>query len=221
MHPACYHELFALMEKNKDPERAKHMAAYMKDNFPFLGIPKSILTPLIKPFLKLASQDAAVDYAFVRQCWRKEYREAQYVGVEYLLILNRTCAAADLNFIKELITTKSWWDVTDSLDQLVGMLAERFPTVKSEMIIWSKSENIWLRRVAINHQLRYKSKTDTELLQAIIINNLGLAEFFINKAIGWSLREYSKTNPSWVSQFIARYRTMLAPLSIREAEKYL
>ena len=89
------------------------------------------------------------------------------------------------------------------------------------MLEWSQDENIWVRRVAIDHQLLFKEKTDEELLGKIIQNNLGSKEFFINKAIGWSLRDYSKTNPQWVAGFIEEHREKLAPLSIREGSKYL
>ena len=83
------------------------------------------------------------------------------------------------------------------------------------------SDNLWLRRVAINYQRKLKEKTDTELLEQIICNNLGTNEFFINKAIGWILREYSKVNPDWVRKFLQKYESRLAKLSIREASKYL
>jgi 3-methyladenine DNA glycosylase AlkD len=89
------------------------------------------------------------------------------------------------------------------------------------MLAWSVDDNIWLRRIAIDHQLLRKEKTDTALLEAIIENNFGQKEFFINKAIGWSLRDYSKTNPEWVRAFVEKYRDKLAPLSIKEASKYI
>lgn len=89
------------------------------------------------------------------------------------------------------------------------------------MLKWSKDKNIWLRRVSIDHQLLRKEKNDTELLEKIIVNNFGSNEFFINKAIGWALRDYSKTNKEWVSNFIKKYNNNLSSLSIREGSKYL
>ena len=85
------------------------------------------------------------------------------------------------------------------------------------MLDWSKNEDIWLRRLVIDHQIGRKDKTNTELLATIILNNLGSDEFFINKAIGWSLREYAKTNPQLVRQFLADYQHQLSQLSYREA----
>jgi len=89
------------------------------------------------------------------------------------------------------------------------------------MLKWSTDDDIWLRRIAIDHQNGRKDKTNTVLLEKILINNLGTDEFFINKAIGWSLREYSKTNPEWVRAFVDKNRNKMSNLSIREASKYL
>lgn len=93
--------------------------------------------------------------------------------------------------------------------------------VNEILLNWSLDENIWLRRIAIDHQLLRKEKTNTKLLEQIIINNLNRQEFFINKAIGWSLRDYSKTNPKWVKEFIKKYKDSMSNLSISEASKYI
>ena len=86
---------------------------------------------------------------------------------------------------------------------------------------WSLSDNIWLRRIAIDHQLLRKEKTNVQLMEKILLHNLNQAEFFINKAIGWALRDYSKTNPTWVAGFIEKNKERMADLSIKEASKYL
>ena len=89
------------------------------------------------------------------------------------------------------------------------------------MLEWSRDEDFWLRRLAIEHQLLQKEETDVQLLEQILINNLNQTEFFINKAIGWALRDYSKTNPDWVREFIEKYKDRLSKLSIKEGSKYL
>ena len=107
------------------------------------------------------------------------------------------------------------------MDLIIGEITFHYPETKQVMLDWSKDQDFWLRRIAIDHQLMRKEKTDTDLLEKVILNNLGQSEFFINKAIGWSLRNYSKVNPDWVGAFIDRYREQLSPLSIREGSKYL
>ena len=89
------------------------------------------------------------------------------------------------------------------------------------MLKWSEDNDFWVRRIAIDHQLCRKLDTDTALLEKILVNNFGSSEFFINKAIGWSLRDYSKSNPEWVRGFIERHRDKMSPLSLKEANKYL
>ncbi|GAB1416952.1 hypothetical protein MASR2M117_23580 [Paludibacter sp.] len=127
---------------------------------------------------------------------------------------------AGIPALLEIAIDKSWWDTIDGLDLIIGHIAYKFPEVNDILLRWSLDDNIWLRRIAIDHQLLRKEKTDTVLLETIIKNNFGQTEFFINKAIGWSLRNYSKTNPEWVRNFIEKYRDKLAPLSIREGGKY-
>ena len=127
----------------------------------------------------------------------------------------------DIPKIKEYIVNKSWWDTIDFLCKVIGDIELRDLRVKDLMLEWSKDDNIWIKRTAIEHQLNLKEKTDYELLEKIIINCFGTDEFFINKAIGWALREYSKTNPNWVKNFINKYKSKMNDLSIKEASKYI
>lgn len=117
--------------------------------------------------------------------------------------------------------TKQWWDTIDALDTIIGQIGLRDKRVDQLMLDWSQASDFWLRRIAIDHQRGRKEKTKQELLAKIIDNNLNREEFFINKAIGWALRDYSKTNPPWVKEFLASRKNGLAKLSLREASKYL
>ncbi|MDR1514175.1 MAG: DNA alkylation repair protein, partial [Synergistaceae bacterium] len=145
----------------------------------------------------------------------------QYLAVNYLSKLAPRLSAGDVLKLRQLAVAKSWWDTIDGLDVVVGDIAHRFSQVNDTLLAWSVDDNFWLRRIAIDHQLRRKEETDTGLLEQIIVNNLGQTEFFINKAIGWSLRECSRTNPDWVRGFIDRHRREMASLSIKEASKYI
>ncbi len=127
----------------------------------------------------------------------------------------------DLPELERLVVTKSWWDTVDILDRVVGSLVANHPELEEVLLKWSLSDNIWLRRVAIDHQLLRKEKTNVQLMEKILLNNLDQTEFFINKAIGWALRDYSKINPEWVASFIEKNKERMAELSIKEASKYL
>lgn len=215
-----YDDMFLEVEQNGNEEQAIKMSAYMQNNFPFLGIPKPELKQIIKKYWKNEPQKSEIDWDFVKLCWTKEYREAQYIAIEYLN-RKKTFQESDLEKLKFIIINKSWWETVDSIDAFVGIIAFDNTKIKEEMIKWSKSDNIWLRRVAIDYQQEYKEQTDTKQLETIICNCLGTNEFYINKAIGWSLRDYSKVNPEWVRSFLDRYRDSLSNLSIREASKYI
>ena len=196
------------------------MKAYMKNKFEFLGVKTPARRKLTKAFFKQHT-DSVIDWNFINEAWKNPYRELQYTALDYLEIRKKLLTPSDLPRLKKLAQTKSWWDTIDFLDRLVGSIIARFPETKEIIVAWSCDEDIWLRRLAIDYQLLRKEKTDTELLEKILVNNLGRTEFFINKAIGWALRDYSKTNPDWVRDFIERHQTEMAALSIREGSKYL
>jgi 3-methyladenine DNA glycosylase AlkD len=197
------------------------MSAYMRDQFKYLGINTPLRRNLSKKFLTAAKKLKSADWEFIRLCWDKPYREYQYLAADYLDTVKATFTPADVPKIKEIAVLKSWWDTIDGLDRIIGDIALRYPEVNATLLDWSLDPNKWLRRIAIDHQLSRKDKTDTELLARAIENNFGTDEFFINKAIGWSLREYSKTNPDWVRNFIERFKDRMSKLSIREASKYV
>ncbi len=215
-----YKQLLAELNRHADPARAAPMAAYMKNRFDFIGIAKPQVKCICKPLFQGAAK-AAVDWDFVRQCWANPHRELQYCALEYLRAVQKNLTPQDIPHLQALITDKPWWDSADVLDRIVGGIALRYPEANAVLLAWSQSDNIWLRRVAIDHQLLRKEQTDTALLEQILRNNLGQTEFFINKAIGWALRDYSKSNPQWVRRFIEQHRSRMAKLSVREASKYL
>ncbi|MDR0505078.1 MAG: DNA alkylation repair protein [Bifidobacteriaceae bacterium] len=204
-----------------DAERAAGMSAYMRHQFAFLGIPTPLRRRLSRPLLAAAKTATAVDWDLVQQCWQRAEREFQYLAINYLQTVKDRLTPADLPVLESLVISKAWWDTVDGLDRVIGRVALRYPQANQTLLEYSLSDNIWLRRVAIDHQLDRREQTDTCLLEQIIVNNLGLSEFFINKAIGWSLREYAKTNPSWVLDFLKRHRQRLSALSFREASKHL
>ena len=143
------------------------------------------------------------------------------MAANYLKAMQSYLKDSDLPKLEQLIVTKSWWDTVDILDRVVGSLVYNKPELEKIILQWNLSDNIWLRRVAIDHQLLRKEKTNVQLMEKILLNNLDQTEFFINKAIGWALRDYSKTNPEWVACFIEKNRKRMAELSIKEASKYL
>ena len=216
-----FNKLYEEMIQHKNEEQAQKMSKYMLNKFEYIGIKTPERREIFKIFFKEYKNEEKIDWEFVNKCWENKYREFQYIAADYLKNMKDKLTIDDIPKFKQLILKKSWWDTIDNLDMTIGALGLKDSNVNKILLEWSLDENIWLRRIAIDHQLLRKEKTNTELLEKILKNNLGQAEFFINKAIGWALRDYSKTNPEWVKNFIEKNRENMAKLSIKEASKYL
>lgn len=214
--------LKSLFQAHADLVAAKPMAAYMRNKFPYLGIKSPLRRQLEKEFIDDHGRPPLEDLSpILLDLWSLPEREFQYAALMLLGKFEKELPPEFIEIIETLLTTKSWWDTVDTLaSDTVGTHFRRFPDVRNiKLEQWRKSDNLWLRRTCILFQLKYKTGTNFELLKAIIHENLGSKEFFINKAIGWSLRQYSRTDPDAVRTFVAE--TSLAPLSAREALKWL
>ena len=216
-----YLEVKKAFESKEDKENAIAMSKYMKNMFDFYGLPTPKRKEIYNDFIKLEKKSKKIDWTFLDKCYEDSHREFQYLVSDYLLAMKEYVTFEDISKIQNYITQKSWWDTIDFLCKVIGDVELRDPRVKKLMLKWSNDENIWIKRSAIEHQLNLKDKTDCELLEKIIVNCFGTDEFFINKAIGWALREYSKTNPKWVRDFIDKYNDKMNNLSIKEASKYI
>jgi len=221
MHPYLV-PLKALFEQNADPNQAAPMKKYMRDQFAYLGIKTPKNAALQKEFYAEHGLPAFSELdQILRDLWALPQREFQYVAMGLLGKFDKQLPPEFIDTIEYLITTKPWWDTVDGLaGGIVGTHFKRHPGVRKKYLAsWRKSDNFWLRRTTILFQLNYKKETDFELLCDIIRENLGSKEFFINKAIGWSLRQYARVDPQAVQKFADS--TSLHPLSRREALKHL
>jgi len=214
--------LTRLFRSKENRENAFFMEKYMRNQFPFLGIKTPERRELLREFFEETGiLSKPYDEKFVWGLWGLEEREFQAAALDYMEKSLKKLEKVHLNGIEKLITTKSWWDTVDMLSaKAVGKIAADHPEVIKETIDnWAYGDDLWLRRSAILFQLKYKQKTNEELLYRYCKENGDSKEFFIQKGIGWALREYSKTNPESVKRFIAR--TPLSKLSIREGSKYI
>lgn len=208
-------------EQHANVAEAEKMQAYMKGHFPFYGIKAEPRRKLLSSFLKEHGMPTPFDPEVIRSMWDAPQRELHQSALDILCKQVKQIKEQDLTLLEELITSKSWWDTVDGLASWVCgpyflKFAENRATITGQ---WAVSDNMWLRRTSIIFQLGYKEKTDWDLLFRHIELNLGSKEFFINKAIGWALREYGKTEPEAVREFVSR--TTLHPLSEREATRRL
>lgn len=219
MHPFI-EPIYQSFQNHTDTANAKAMKAYMLHKFEFFGIKTPLRDSLVKVYLKKhsISQFSELDLV-IKELWEMPEREMQYFAIDIFVSHKKLWSYGSIKLIEHCITKKSWWDTVDGiasdwLGTYFNLYSEQILLITSQ---WNKSDNIWLQRSSILFQKSYKKNTDTTLLSSYILQLKDSKEFFIRKAIGWALREYSKTNPEWVISFVANNK--LSPLSEKEALK--
>lgn len=199
------------------------MAKYMKNHFDFFGVKSPIRKSIQKEIRnewKQLTHDQIFSYA--EALWDLPQRELQYIALDALGTRAKKLDESFLPRTEKLILKKSWWDTVDSLaPNIAGAIFFNSPSTRLEWVEkWNNSDNMWLNRSALIHQLRYKEKVDLDLLFALIETHIDSKEFFINKASGWALRQASKFHPLEIKQFILNHPN-LSNLSRKEGSKYL
>lgn len=201
-----------------DAGKAKAMAAYMQGKFDFLGIQTPARRQAALPIMRAFTGNPL---AAAGELWGLPAREYQYVAVDLLRRQNKQLVASDLPALEALVQDKSWWDTVDGLAVTIGAIVAREPQLVSRMDALIGAPDFWLRRVALLRQLEQKENTDQARLFDYCLRCADEREFFIRKAIGWALRQYARTNPVAVRDFLDMHRDKLSGLSLREAAKHL
>jgi 3-methyladenine DNA glycosylase AlkD len=213
------------LQKAADPARAPAMQAYMKSVMPYHGLSVPLLRKVCKAaFIDVQFESASQWQALVLDIWRgARFREERYAAV---------CLTGDkrartfqtpsaMKMYEELIVTGAWWDYVDDIaSHRVGPILRDYPApMRRKMLAWSKSNNLWKRRTSILCQLGFKAETDLDLLYACIEPSLDSREFFLQKGIGWALRQYAWTDPDEIERYVRLNHARLSALSRREALK--
>jgi 3-methyladenine DNA glycosylase AlkD len=203
----------------ENPENAHWMRQYMRNKYLFIGIKKPEQALVFRDIYKIYGK-AEDWYEVSSELFAMPEREFQYVAMAYLLKAKNSWDSRVPLLVHRWVDENSWWDVVDVLGpKVLGLYFQRYPQERSEWIsLWIKSPNFWHQRLCILFQLDYKKQTDVTLLSTIILSLNTSKEFFIQKAIGWSLRQYARTDPEWVLDFVDNHPLM--PLSKREALKH-
>jgi len=209
-------------QENANRENAEPMAKYMKNLFLYLGIKRPLRSKLQKAFfMKNGLPEIEEIPLIVAELWNLAEREFQYFAMDLLVKIRKKLPKESIIVFEKMIVEKSWWDTVDLIaGKLVSVHFQRFPELREKYIgKWMTSGNMWLQRTCLLFQLHYKEETDKMLMDSIIMSLNTSKEFFIQKAIGWALREFSKTDAEAVVNFVENNE--LTPLSKREALKWL
>jgi 3-methyladenine DNA glycosylase AlkD len=197
---------------------AKSMKAYMLNQFEFLGVKTPDRRAISKTVFKQNIVNTSHELStLVKELWAFNQREWQYIAIECLAYYKKLWQPQTISLIQYLLTTKSWWDTVDAIaSYILSDYFKKFPELIITTEAWNTSNNMWLQRSSIMFQKAWKKQTNIQLLSQYILRHACSKEFFIQKAIGWALREYSKTNPKWVLNFIEQHKSLLSTLSYKE-----
>ncbi len=213
-------ELRKAFEPLRDPKRAESQSAYMKGNFPFLGVTKPEQAKVSKEMFK--SLDGKNWETAIRQLWECKEREFHWTAIDLALFHQKKWNPDHLPLFEWMVRTNSWWDSVDDIaEHLLGQLLLRHPDLIQHADRWIDDDFMWIRRTALIFQMFWREKTDEVRLFRYCLKRAEEKEFFIRKAIGWALRQYGKTRPKAVFQFTQENKKILSPLSFREATRLL
>ncbi len=214
----------AALRHEADPERARSMRAYLRDQFPFFGVPMPRGRAVLRQAAAAVGPPTEADLLTgARDLWEGEQRELQYAAVAWLRANAARLSTEAVPAVAWCITTKAWWDTVDDLAQnVIGpiVLGDR-DRLRPVLDRWATGDDLWLARTAILHQNRYRADTDQAQLFRYCTLRAGDTEFFIRKAIGWALREHCRVDAVAVARFVEDHGEDLSGLSIREARKGL
>lgn len=206
-----------------DPARAASMAAYQRGQFAFLGIP----TPARRAAVAAADDGSLSGEALlaaVQALWDQPFREYQHAAIDLLARRKKVLAPDVVPFLLALAQQKSWWDSVDGLASVTGAVlrahADSMPPPQTMMDQALQHESMWVRRIAMTHQLGWRLHTDRERLFGYVLALAPEPDFFIRKAIGWALRDYARWDPDAVKGFVLAHRSELSALTVREALKH-
>ncbi|MBN4072427.1 DNA alkylation repair protein [Crocinitomix catalasitica] len=207
--------------KHKNGEFAQQMSDYMRGKFSFYGIKMDFRREICKEFFNAAKQLGRDDLLYLsKTLYQRVEREYHHNAVEILdkFLKAQMIEKKDIKFFEWLVCTNSWWDTVDVVaPRLMRLYFDVLPEEKDKKVNeWFSSDNIWLIRSAILIHLKQKEKTDMDFLFSVILRASSTDEFFINKAIGWILRENSKRIPDEIAAFVKKNESKLHPLAIRE-----
>ncbi len=223
LHPLTQ-KIRELYAESANPEDAIQMKRYMKSDMPYHGVKSPGQKKINQQAFKQFPIKSLDEYELVlRELWDASFREERYTAITLAKKYKKYQVMEMLPVYRMMIETGSWWDYVDAIAaHLIGNLLMQYPDVmKPEMYRWIEDDHLWIRRTAILSQLRFKADVDSKILFTFCRQSLHEKTFWIRKAIGWSLREYSKVNPNSVCQFVEEHRDNMSRVSLKEAEKYI
>jgi len=209
------------LERQSNASKAPRMQAYMKTVQPFYGVQSKLRKQIFRDAIRKYPIQSQKEWErVILELWNGTHREEMYQALEVAERYKKYHDESTWQLFEHLLRSATNWDTVDWLSSnLIGRLVEKYRHFEKELWEWSDDDNYWVRRASLLAHLKHKEKINIKLLSQTILKFAHEKEFFIRKAIGWVLRQYSYTDPDWVIQFIENHENKLSGLSKREALK--
>lgn len=217
-----FKQLKSAFELNANSHSAVQMKKYMRDQFEYYGISSPIRKEIVKEIFgsyQLKEKDEFVK--FIETCWAQPQREFKYAAMDVSIRQLKRMDSGYIDLFEKLIAKESWWDTVDGLaPNIIGSIIHKNLALRSSYSLkWIESDNFWYQRSAILLQLKFRKQTDFDLLKTLILRRADSKEFFVRKASGWALRQYSKFEPALVEKFISENK--ISSLAVREGMRII
>lgn len=218
----------AIAALGTDPQKATEMRAYHKVDRPYLGVANPVIDAHVKDWRAACTLDERL--ALASGLWDTNIHEGRLAAAK---LLTQARIRPDDNAAWDLIA--SWvpsfdgWAVADhaSIAGQKRLVADpaRLETVET----WITSDHRWTRRAAFVMTLPWTKQNHPKPAEIEARDRvLGWAaslvtdhDWFIQKAIGWWLRDLSKHDEARVKAFLAAHQDAMKPFAVKEASRKL
>lgn len=222
-------ELAAALREAGTPERAAHEKAYLKSDREHYGtsVPaiRRITLDLLRSHPELRGADARpAVVALVEEAWDRGPHELRMAAVEALCATADLLLESDIDLVERLLREARTWALVDGIAPAVAWnLLSRYPRLGTRIDAWAVDADLWLRRSALL-TLLLPMRQGAEVFERwtrLAEPMLADREFFVRKALGWVLRERSKSRPDEVFDWLLPRAHRASGLTVREASKRL
>ncbi len=213
------------LDHNSNPERAAKEKSYLKSPHKFFGVTVPFIAKMAKDFKKTNGNiDKGFVFELAERLWNSAYHQEKTLAIKLLGEYSEQLDYESMPMLEHMLSTSAGWDHIDGIaNHLVDAVLRKDLRTYEYLKEWSKSENFWMRRAALISQvlLFREGKGDRKLFFSLAERMIEEKEFFIRKAIGWTLREMSKAEPDEVFDFLMKVKDRASGLTLREGAKRL
>lgn len=215
------------IKAHADPERAGQMAAYHKADRTYLGVPNPVLNDLTKAWRQELGVPERVELADA--LWNTNIFEARLSAAKLLTQARIRPDEAVWDLLQGWLPDFDSWAVADHACMAMQKRLVADPARLDEVEGWTRSDHMWTRRAALVATLPWTKQNhpkpeDLERRDRILgwaASYVADRDWFIQKAIGWWLRDLSKHDPARTRAFLERHGEAMKPFARKEAAKYL